>query len=540
MKFGTIRVDEAEGAILAHSLRHDGGVFKKGRVLSAADLEILRGAGVHDIIAARLDRFDVAEDAAAASVALAAGGDNTSAAEPFTGRANIFAEAQGLARIDVDRLNQINLLHESLTIATVPDFQAVDPRQMLATVKVIPFAVDENVVEKAIELCSEGTLVEVVPFAVRTAGLVLTELPQTKPAILDKSIEAISARLERFGSRLGDVVRCAHSADAVSSAVATLKENGCSPVLIFGASAIVDRGDVIPQGLVSAGGEVIHLGMPVDPGNLMMLGTLGDVPVIGAPSCARSPKINGFDWILQRVLAGVEVSARDVMLMGAGGLLKEIPSRPTPRGQRAPSGPKAPVIAGLVLAAGQSRRMGAANKLTVDIDGKPMVRHAAEALLESSAEPVVVVTGHQGTDVRAALDGLELQFADNPDYAEGLSTSLAAGIEALPDGVDGMVVCLGDMPMVEARHINRLISAFDQEEGRTICVPVTRGKRGNPVLWGADYFDDMNRIKGDVGAKHLMGQYAEAVCEVAIEDNAVLTDIDTPEALEKVLGNDKS
>jgi molybdenum cofactor cytidylyltransferase len=336
-----------------------------------------------------------------------------------------------------------------------------------------------------------------------------------------------------LGSRLEQVVRCPHEPEAVAGAVRDLATKGCSPILVFGASAIVDRGDVIPDGLVRAGGEVIHLGMPVDPGNLMMLGRLDETSVIGVPSCARSPKLNGFDWVLQRVLADVPVNARDVMMMGAGGLLKEIASRPSPRGGPSAPGPKAPAIAAIVLAAGQSRRMGKANKLLADIDGAPMVRHAVQSAVACSAAPVVVVTGHESARVRSALDGLDVTFVDNPDFADGLSTSLAAGISKLPDGIDGAVVCLGDMPMVEPRHVNRLISAFDAEEGRTICVPVTRGKRGNPVLWGAVYFDEMARIKGDVGAKHLLGQYAEAVCEVDVGDEAVLTDIDTPEALRK-------
>ena len=340
--------------------------------------------------------------------------------------------------------------------------------------------------------------------------------------------------MEQCGSTLDQVERCAHDAQAVAGAIAALSARGLSPILVFGASAIVDRGDVIPQGLMAAGGEVIHLGMPVDPGNLMMLGRLGKGAVIGVPSCARSPKINGFDWVLQRVLANVPVTARDVMRMGAGGLLKEIPSRPAPRGQPVPSGPRAPAIAAIVLAAGQSRRMGEVNKLLADVDGKPMLARVMEAVTQSAADPVFVVTGHESDKVRASLSGFDVTFVDNPDFADGLSTSLAAGIAALPDGVDGAIVCLGDMPMVASRHVNRLISAFDAEEGRTICVPVARGKRGNPVLWGADYFDNMAVIKGDVGAKYLMGQYSEAVCEVTIGDDAVLTDIDTPEALKSL------
>lgn len=539
MNFGTIPLGEAEGAILAHAIRHASGVFKKGRRLSAEDVAVLEHAGLTEVIAARLGEHDLGEDEAASAVARAITGDHAYAAEPFTGRANLFAETRGLAVIDVARVDEINLLHESLTIATVPHLQVVEEGQMLATAKVIPFAADKDVVARAVEICGAQGLVKVAPLVAHGAGLVLTVLPQTRDAILDKSVAAISSRLEQLGSRLDEVIRCGHDAAAVADAIERLAAKGCSPILVFGASAIVDRGDVIPDGLARSGGEVVHLGMPVDPGNLMMLGQRGETPVIGVPSCARSPKLNGFDWVLQRVLAKVPVNARDIMLMGAGGLLKEIPSRPTPRSGRMTDGPRAPAIAAIILAAGQSRRMGKANKLLADIDGKPMVRHAAEAVIASRASPVVVVTGHESEEVRRTLDGLEVTFVDNPDYAEGLSTSLAAGIAALPEGVDGAVVCLGDMPMVEPAHVNRLISAFDPEEGRAICVPVTRGKRGNPVLWGADYFDEMTGIKGDVGAKHLLGQYSEAVCEVEIEGEAVLTDIDTPEALRKFVGQDQ-
>lgn len=540
MKFGTIALDAAEGAVLAHSIRHDAGVFKKGRRLTAEDVAQLRAAGIEQVIAARLEETDIGEDPASATIAEALAGANVSIAEPFTGRANLFSTVHGLAVIDEERVNALNLLDESLTVASVGAYQAVSARQMLATVKVIPFAVSKSVLEEARALCAQGPLLAVAPFVPRRAGLVMTELPQTKEAILEKSVRAMTLRLEEHGSTLEQVVRCAHDEDAVAGAIESLRKAGCSPILLFGASAIVDRGDVLPRGLVLAGGDVVHLGMPVDPGNLMMLGRHGETPVIGVPSCARSPKVNGFDWVLQRVLAGVEITSRDIMLMGVGGLLKEIPSRPAPRGQERGQGPSAPVIAAVVLAAGQSRRMGATNKLLAEIDGKPMVRRVVETVGQSQAGPVVVVTGHESARVRQALEGLQVTFVENPDYADGLSTSLAAGVAALPGEVDGAVVCLGDMPLVEPRHINKLISAFDPEEGRTICVPVSRGKRGNPVLWGADYFAEMKKVKGDVGAKHLLGQHAEAVCEVELDDAAVLTDIDTPDALEKVTGTDRT
>jgi molybdenum cofactor cytidylyltransferase len=289
---------------------------------------------------------------------------------------------------------------------------------------------------------------------------------------------------------------------------------------------------VLPAGIVAAGGEVLHFGMPVDPGNLLLLARLGGRPVLGLPGCCRSPKLNGFDWVLERLAAGIEVKGSDIMRMGVGGLLTEIPSRPQPReraGEAATAGPTR--VAAVVLAAGQSRRMGSENKLLLPIAGKAMVRHVVEAALASRAAPVIVVLGHQQHEVRAALRGLKVRFVTNPDHADGLSTSLKVGLAAVPEEAGGAVVCLGDMPRVSADLIDRLVAAFSPVEGRGIVVPTWDGKRGNPVLWARAFFPEMHGLAGDVGARHLIGQHAGAVVEVDAGDDATLIDIDTPEAM---------
>jgi molybdenum cofactor cytidylyltransferase len=255
--------------------------------------------------------------------------------------------------------------------------------------------------------------------------------------------------------------------------------------------------------------------------------------VLGAPGCARSPKENGFDWVLMRLLAGLPVSRADVTGMGVGGLLMEIVTRPQPREERVPekSARKEPRIAAIVLAAGRSTRMGAINKLIAEIGGKPLVRIAAEQALASHASPVIVVTGHERGKVEAALDGLAVRLVHNPDYAEGLGTSLKTGIAAVPEDADGAVVCLGDMPQVDHALIDKLIGAFDPERGALVVVPVIAGRRGNPVVWSRRFFNDLMAITGDVGARHLIGSYAEAVAEVTVAGPAALTDVDTPDAL---------
>jgi molybdenum cofactor cytidylyltransferase len=535
MKFGEFEVSAAEGAVLAHSVKHQGGVFKKGRTLSKADIEVLEKSGVARVFAARLETSDVPEDLAASRVAAAIAGEGAAVHEPFTGRANLHALVQGVALIDAERLKLINRLHESLTIATVAPFSAVGERQMLATVKIIPFSVPKPVLDEALAIAAGKPLVSLKPFVRNRVGLVITKLPQTKASIIDKSREAMRGRIESLGSSLGDVIVVDHAVDAVAKAVRDLKAAGHDALLVFGASAIVDRGDVIPAGLAAAGGTVVHLGMPVDPGNLLMYGNLDRVPVIGVPSCARSPKVNGFDWVLERTLAGISLSPHDIMDMGVGGLLMEIPTRPTPRESTEEKPKLAPQIAAVVLAAGKSTRMGS-NKLLKTIKGRPMIRQTVETVLQSRASPVVVVTGHDAERVRDALKDLAVSFVHNAKYAEGLSTSLAAGVASLPPKADGALMVLGDMPLVPAATLNRLINAFDPTERRSICVPIFQGERGNPILWGRQHFGELESLKGDRGAKVLLVVNSDQVVEVPAGNEGVLTDFDTPDSLAKLKG----
>lgn len=530
MIFGDLALDRAEGAILAHSVRADGRVFSKGRVLSAQDIADLRAAGIGNVIAVRLEADDVDEDSAASALARACAGENISIGAAFTGRANLFAATDGLVVLDRARVDQINLIDESITVATVPPYEIVEKGQMAATIKIIPFAAPREKLDQALALLQQP-LMRIAPWRGRMAGLVSTLLPGGKKSLLDKNLQALTGRLAHMGVNPVLERHCAHDAAELAGMIRELIGLGCSPVFIFGASAIVDRRDVIPAGIEAAGGEVLHMGMPVDPGNLLLLGRAGQVPVVGLPSCARSPKLNGFDWVLQRLMADVPVTPEDIMRMGAGGLLKEIPTRPQPRAGRAPAMRRAAKIAALVLGAGRSQRMGARNKLLIRINGQFMIARVTAQIAEAGIEHCLVVTGHEAVEVRAALADSNAGFVHNPDYAKGLSSSLRAGIQALPRDVDGVLICLGDMPDIRASHLRKLIAAFDPVEGRSICVPAYQGKRGNPVLFGAQFFAEMMAVAGDTGAKHLIGEHSEQVCEVAMDDAAVLLDLDTPQAM---------
>ncbi|MEA2878899.1 MAG: molybdenum cofactor cytidylyltransferase [Hyphomicrobiales bacterium] len=529
MKFGAVPPREADGAIAVHSIRKGGMVLKKGTLVGKAEVAALEAAQVGEIVVARLEPGDVSEDVAAAEIAAAVAGEGVHVERAFTGRANLFAKDAGVLVVDKTGVDALNGVDAAITFATLNAYAPVVAGKMIATVKIIPFAVAGAARDAAVAAAKAATpMVRVAPFRVRKVGIISTVLPGLADKVIEKTLKVTADRLAPAGAVIIAEQRVPHETRALARALDEVLQAGAELVVVFGASAIADTRDVIPAAVEQIGGTLEHFGMPVDPGNLMLVAQANGRPVIGAPGCARSPKENGFDWILMRLLAGLPVTRSDITGLGVGGLLMEIVTRPQPRAEAEPE--KGRNVAGLVLAAGRSTRMGGPNKLLEEINGKPLVRHVAEHVLASRAKPVIVVTGHQKERVERALAGLPVTFVHNADFADGLSTSLKTGIAAVPAAADGAIVCLGDMPQVSAALIDSLIAAFDPERGALVVIPTIEGKRGNPVLWSRRFFPDLAAVEGDVGARHLIGGYAEAVAEVPV-DAAALTDVDTPEAL---------
>jgi molybdenum cofactor cytidylyltransferase len=336
MKFGPVPLDQAEGRILGHNVAGPDGrrLLRKGKALRREDVECLRGLGRRAVYVAELEPGDVEENLAAQRIAQAALGPGLRLSGPSTGRVNLVSTVLGVFRFARERLTALNE-REGVTIASLAAQSVVRPGQTVATVKVIPYAVAE--VEVAIGETvarDQGPLLRVDALPPRRVGLVLSGSPSVR-AKLSESFTPLMERVTALGSEVVEQAYATLEDEKGEEGLAeTLRRQRDFPVdliLLAGETAIMDRHDITPRAVERAGGRIVSVGAPVDPGNLLMLAYIDDVPVLGAPGCARSRKVNVVDWVLPRLLVGDRLSRADIIAYGAGGLLEDVPERPLPR-----------------------------------------------------------------------------------------------------------------------------------------------------------------------------------------------------------------
>lgn len=338
MEFGPVPLDSAEGAVLGHNLVGPDGrrLLRKGKALTGEDLALLRSLGRKVVYAAVLGPGDVDEDTAALRITQAVVDlRGLRLSGPSTGRVNLHATALGLVRVEVEALARLNQC-EGVTLATLANHTPVRAGRMVATTKILPYALDRTVVEQAERLgASAGPVLRVDGLAERRVGLIVSGSHGGREKAVASFETVLRQRIEALGSHLDAVDFVAleeeSGAEELAAALRSQLAAGAELVLLAGETAIQDRRDLAPRAVELAGGEVTCFGAPVDPGNLLMLGYVGRVPVVGAPGCARSPKHNIVDLVLPRLLAGDRLERSDIVGLGHGGLLEDVPERPLPR-----------------------------------------------------------------------------------------------------------------------------------------------------------------------------------------------------------------
>ena len=335
MKFGPIPIDQAVGKILGHNIAGPDGrrLFRKGHTITQNDIATLHSTGREVVYVAQLEAGDVDEDSAARRIAEAVMGSNLYSSRAATGRVNLKADALGILRVDAKRLRQLNS-QLGITLATLPNHTAVPEGKMVGTVKIIPYAVPEWSVAQAEEI-AVGGLLSVDHLPARKVGVILSGSPFSKDRVVDGFTPALKNRLEALGATLDSQAFVPLEDDrgevALAREIQAQIEAGLEMIILAGETAIMDRYDITPRAVERAGGEVACFGAPVDPGNLLMLGYMGDVPILGAPGCVRSPKANIIDLVLPRLLVGDRIGQADIVALGHGGLLEDVPERPMPR-----------------------------------------------------------------------------------------------------------------------------------------------------------------------------------------------------------------
>ena len=533
MFFGELPLDQAEGAILAHSYRSakGQGKIRKGERLTKPLMAILQADGVTRVTVARLDDDDLHENQAALVIATALAGENTRLGQAATGRVNIHAVCDGLLAISKQVIHAINCIDESITVATLSPAARVAAGQIVATIKIITYAAASSNVDKAVAEAGNSLIVH--SFCGAKACLIQTKVSTTKDSVLDKTRTTTENRLLERQAILILEQRTAHSVSDLCAALEHAQSQTPDWILIFGASATSDRNDVVPAAIVQSGGSLVHFGMPVDPGNLFLLGNLGNSIVIGMPGCARSRKFNGVDKVLDKLSCGLPVTRDWIAGLGVGGLLQEIVDRPRPRVVAREQSS----VSALLLGAGSSSRYGEANKLLVQWQGLPLIQHVLQTIAESDVSNILLVTGHEAGLVKnllASIAGVQgLRLLHNNAYSTGMASSLIKGVSALIDS-DAIIVCLGDMPVVSSTVINELLDAFKKHPDKALYIPTYEGRRGNPVLIARQLYDSVLNLEGDTGARVLAKQFPDTVMEVPTDCAGILQDVDTPVDLDSL------
>lgn len=193
----------------------------------------------------------------------------------------------------------------------------------------------------------------------------------------------------------------------------------------------------------------------------------------------------------------------------------------------------APKVAGIILAAGHSRRMAGRNKLLLTVGDMPIISHVVENAQASRLQQIIVVLGQDGDQISPLMPTTGLTIVDNTRFDTGIASSIRCGLRLVTEEMDAAMILLGDMPFITKSHINQLIAKFEPAQGRDIVVPVKQGRRGNPVPWGRCHFDKLRALNGDVGARDLLLEQAVSIASVEVNNEAILMDIDTPAALDE-------
>ena len=326
MKKEIIKTEDAVGQLLAHDISRivqgefKGPLFRKGHRIEPEDVEKLLDVGKNNIYILTLEDGEVHEDDAGRRLGAAISGPGTYCKDPQESRVNIFAETDGLLRINTEAVYSINDLENSLC-ATIPVNSVVKKDQMLAATKVVPLVVSEEDVASVERICAEeGPVVSVRPFVKKKVACVITGSEVFHNRVNDAFAPVLRAKVSAYGSEIIDITYVPDDRDKITAAVLGAREKGAELIVVTGGMS-VDPDDLTPAAILNSGARLVKQGSPVLPGAMFLVAYLQDIPVLGVPAAGMYFKNTMFDRMLPFVLANVEIKREDIVSMGTGGLI---------------------------------------------------------------------------------------------------------------------------------------------------------------------------------------------------------------------------
>ena len=534
MKILGLDPQESLGSVIAQTYNLPGKTISKGTFVTSEIVDYFKEFDVQTILCAVPANGDIHEDEAAEAISNAIDKNQIYVEKASTGRVNFKSQSLCLVRYERALIREVNLVDESIAFSIVEHNQLLAKNDLIATLKIIPFFTQKKYVDQVISILAKNELFNTHSLNRKKVSLIQTSFEWQKKSMFKATSNVTRNRLEALDCSLNEEKLICHDYKALCSEIRSSIGSGIDILLISGASAITDRSDYIPRAILSEGGKIIQYGLAVDPGNLLLIGKVGNTTVIGMPGCARSPKLNGFDWVLQLLMADIPISREELAEMGAGGLLMEIASRPLPRALAKSVSKREKKVMGVILAAGNSTRMGKDNKLLRNIGDAPLIRNTAIEMLKSDLDSCSIVLGYQSDKVADVIKDLNVNLILNPLWKEGQASSLRAAINTLDSTYSDLLIMLGDLPGIKSIHINSIIEEHLLTDNRKskITIPSFKGQKGNPVIWGRSFFDDLSNLEGDVGGRSLFSEHPAAINILEMENPWVVKDTDTPEDFE--------
>ena len=529
---------ESEGYLLFHSVFVKKGRLRKGKIISADDIEAIVEAGIKEIYVGEIESNEIDENNASRVIAQAISSNNFSLSPTFSGKTNITSKYDGLVQVNESNVLKINQISSNIAISSLNNHDIVYRGDHVLSIKSISYSVKKLHLNKIVNFLNKKKLISLKRFKPLKFGIIYSNSVNEKDSLIEKTKKSIRTRITDYNSSI--MVECTsnHDFSSLKESIEKLINMDLDVILLFLSSSVCDYNDIVPQIITKIGGKIKSYGMPVDPGNLTLSGCFGGIEIIAAAGSARSESLNGLDWHLNCLHASIKTNQKMVNSLGVGGLLKDVDSAIKRKKISKKIVTKKPNIAAVVLCAGESKRMGEINKLLLKVNDKTIIRNYVENISKSNISEVVIVTGHQSKDIELELKNYDLRFVFNNDYKKGMSTSLKAGIKSLGKTIDAVMICLPDMPLIGICEINKLIEYYNPSIGNEICIATSHGQRGNPVLWDKKYFKALMNISGDKGGRDLLPTFIDKAIEVNLGE-AVVFDIDTNVSYELVKSDGK-